>query len=149
MILNVDANLYRGPRPDSMQELELIGVKTIISLEEGWFEFFHNKLGREAKQACVAGIGFIHIPLSSFCSPTQKQVGAIMSSISFNRSFGAVYVHCLHGVDRTGFICAAYRVLRQGWTVDDAVQEWKADGFHKNWYFTWERAFRTLMKVYG
>lgn len=34
-----------------------------------------------------------------------------------------VYVHCLHGVDRTGTMIALYRMRVQQWTNSDALAE--------------------------
>ena len=44
-----------------------------------------------------------------------------------------VFVHCAHGADRTGFMVAAYRVVEQGWTVEEAVAEMHNFGFHPVW----------------
>jgi protein-tyrosine phosphatase len=30
-------------------------------------------------------------------------------------------VHCTHGRDRTGFVCAAYQMLRRGYSLDAAL----------------------------
>jgi protein tyrosine/serine phosphatase len=40
-----------------------------------------------------------------------------------------VLVHCFHGQNRAGYAVAAYRVLRQGWTWDDAMGEMLSNGF--------------------
>ena len=44
-------------------------------------------------------------------------------------------VHCQHGADRTGTMCVVYRVLIQGWSLDDALTEMKEGdyGFHGIW----------------
>jgi len=39
-------------------------------------------------------------------------------------------VHCLHGNDRTGVLCAFYRVLVQGWSRARAWDEAILQGFH-------------------
>ena len=44
-----------------------------------------------------------------------------------------IFVHCQHGADRTGFMVAAYRVLRQGWDCGSAVAELHTFGFHRIW----------------
>jgi protein tyrosine/serine phosphatase len=43
-----------------------------------------------------------------------------------------VFVHCQHGADRTGTMCAIYRIAVQEWTKDEAIEEMtKGDfGFH-------------------
>ena len=47
------------------------------------------------------------------------------------------YVHCQHGQDRTGVVCAEYRV-RAGWSRQQAETEMLADGFHKSLHGLWE-----------
>ncbi len=46
-----------------------------------------------------------------------------------------VFVHCQHGADRTGTICAIYRIIIQGWSREDAVEEMTKGGygFHSIW----------------
>ena len=46
-----------------------------------------------------------------------------------------VLVHCQHGADRTGSMCALYRIMRQGWKVEDAITEMKDGGYgyHSIW----------------
>jgi hypothetical protein len=46
-----------------------------------------------------------------------------------------VLVHCHHGADRTGTMCALYRIAIQGWTKEDAIQEMVQGGygFHEMW----------------
>jgi protein tyrosine/serine phosphatase len=38
-------------------------------------------------------------------------------------------IHCKAGLHRTGLLAALYRVEYQGWTVNDAYREMKAQGF--------------------
>lgn len=44
-------------------------------------------------------------------------------------------VHCRHGADRTGTMIAAYRVVVQGWSKADALNEMQSGGFgfHPIW----------------
>lgn len=48
------------------------------------------------------------------------------------------YVHCSHGQDRTGLICAVYRVKHDGWTKAKAEKEMLANGFHKELHGLWD-----------
>jgi protein tyrosine/serine phosphatase len=43
-----------------------------------------------------------------------------------------LFVHCQRGADRTGMVCAMYRIVICGWTKDAAIQEMKEGGFHFN-----------------
>jgi protein tyrosine/serine phosphatase len=48
---------------------------------------------------------------------------------------GPFLIHCQHGADRTGLMSAMYRILEQGWSVDDAVEELMQGGYgyHSMW----------------
>ena len=41
-----------------------------------------------------------------------------------------VYVHCLHGVDRTGTMIAIYRMEIEGWRPSEALAEMEHFGAH-------------------
>jgi protein tyrosine/serine phosphatase len=43
-----------------------------------------------------------------------------------------VYVHCQRGADRTGMMCAMYRIVVCGWTKEQAIDEMKHGGFEFN-----------------
>jgi protein tyrosine/serine phosphatase len=36
---------------------------------------------------------------------------------------GPILIHCWHGSDRTGLVSAMYRIVFQGWTKEDAIDE--------------------------
>jgi protein-tyrosine phosphatase len=40
-----------------------------------------------------------------------------------------VLVHCKHGSDRTGVVVAAYRIVVQGWSKEDAIRELRDGGY--------------------
>ena len=44
-------------------------------------------------------------------------------------------LHCQHGADRTGTMCALYRIVVQGWSKDEAIREMREGGFgfHEVW----------------
>ncbi len=145
MIRYVASRLWRGPRPVDLEELKNIGITAILSLQYGWMEVFSGKLYAEDELARTSDIDLIHVRLSDFFAPSEAQVIQCFEAIAAAQARGPVYIHCKHGVDRTGFICAAYRVLMNNWSVDRAVEEWKLIGFHGWFYFWWESAFRKLM----
>ena len=43
-----------------------------------------------------------------------------------------VFVHCRQGADRTGMMCAMYRIVVCGWTKPEAIDEMKNGGFDFN-----------------
>lgn len=44
-------------------------------------------------------------------------------------------IHCQHGADRTGLVSALYRMVYQGWTREQALDELQHGGygFHPIW----------------
>lgn len=48
---------------------------------------------------------------------------------------GPVLMHCKHGSDRTGLVAAMYRVVVQGWSKEDALDEMTEGGFGDSHHF--------------
>lgn len=48
---------------------------------------------------------------------------------------GSVLMHCKHGSDRTGLVAAMYRVVIQGWSKEDALNEMTEGGFGDSHHF--------------
>jgi protein tyrosine/serine phosphatase len=44
-----------------------------------------------------------------------------------------VFVHCMHGEDRTGIVLAVYRMDVDGWSNAEAEAEMQAFGFNDVW----------------
>src|SRR5271165_2759104 len=105
----VEKNIYRGPRPPSIEELkkQLPDVKYIIYLEDGWYEQFHSDVYKsERTHAADYGVTIIDRPLSDFVPPSDTELKIIVSDIAQWSPKGTVYVHCLYGDDRTGMSVA-------------------------------------------
>ena len=77
------------------------------------------------------GLAYEHIYMKAW-HPERKEVVRFLQ-IATNPKRTPVLVHCLHGSDRTGTMCAIYRVVAQGWTKEKAIREMTSDkfGFHK------------------
>lgn len=124
-------NLYRGPRPTDLRALK--NIKRIINLESGVYTLLHPDGPVEQQFPCEFGMEEYNMPCSDVSPPEDwvvKKVIALMCDAK------PTYLHCLSGVDRTGFVCAAYRMQVQHWSYDAAVKEWIALGRHP-WYFWW------------
>lgn len=132
-MLQVSNKLYRGPRPKSYKELQDAGIKVVIDLESGFYEKIYDDQ-YEKEDAANFGIADYDIPCSDFTPPTQDQVWKVLDIIK--RSSGPVYIHCLHGKDRTGFMCAVYE-MQMGWAFKGSVQRMLRYGFHVWSYFWW------------
>jgi protein-tyrosine phosphatase len=133
--------IYRGPRLSNLDELKFLGVRTILDLE--------NSTGAVSREEAVAkelGIEVINIPMSEITRPRPADLVKAVE-IMEDPELQPVYVHCLHGRDRTGLAVAAYRVLHDGWSVDRAYREAINNG-HAWWLYDlilqWKKSLRSL-----
>ena len=150
-IFNVATGLHRGSRPESPVALGILasnyGVKTIISLETDFGAFWDSLVSfRFDEGACWQDWWkktFIRHPLSNFLPPTRFETMQILDDINRSLLNGGVFVHCYSGVDRTGWIIAAYRVIEEEMHPEDAWAEAVKMGMHFR-YFWWKSAFIAL-----
>ncbi len=59
----------------------------------------------------------------------DADVLAALRAIQEAQTQGPVLMHCKHGSDRTGLMAAMYRVVIQGWSKEDALNEMTLGGF--------------------
>jgi protein-tyrosine phosphatase len=140
-VIQVAKNLWRGPRPRDLLPLKEAGIKVVISLETGVSEIFHND-PYEFQSPEDYGIQLFHIKCSDIFPPTPEQVRKCLLLISPDIP---TLIHCYSGVDRTGFICAKYRMEKEGWTDSRAEAEWINLGRHW-WYAWWSPYLRARIK---
>ncbi len=138
MITQVANGLWRGPRlvraNGDYERLKIIGIDVIINLESGIYDEFHRDTSDKTDPGTF-GMKVIEFPCSDIFPPGLDKVLKIFWFI--NLVDKGAYIHCLHGEDRTGFICAAYRMREMGWTFDEAIYEMYCKGFHKFPYLWW------------
>ncbi|MBN2594227.1 MAG: dual specificity protein phosphatase family protein, partial [Sedimentisphaerales bacterium] len=122
----VSDDLYRGAQPttEGMKELEKLGVKTVINLRS-----MHSDRD-EIKDTALA---YEHIGMTTWNVEDKDVIHFIRIFTNPNRK--PVFVHCQHGADRTGTMCAIYRVAVQGWSKEEAIEEMTKGGFgyHSYW----------------
>jgi len=116
--------IYRGGVPDEqgVAWLKSIGITTVINLRH-----FHGD--SEGDLVRAAGMRYEHIPLESTDSPEPAQIARFLELVD-DEAARPIYVHCLHGVDRTGTMLAVYRMEKEGWTNSDALAEMEWFGAH-------------------
>lgn len=122
----VTADLYRGAQPtaEGVRELKKMGVKTIVSLR--WLHSDRDLIGD-------TGLAYEHIYMKAWHAENEDVVRFL--KIVTDKSRTPVFVHCQHGADRTGTMCAVYRIAVCGWTKDEAIREMTEGGFgfHPLW----------------
>ena len=112
--------LYRGaqPIPTGMRQLHELGVKTIVNLRR------HHT---DRDEISGLALDIVEIPTNAW-SVTDAQAVAFLQAVT-DPARQPVFVHCQHGADRTGAMCAVYRVVVQGWSKDEAVLEMTRGGY--------------------
>jgi uncharacterized protein (TIGR01244 family) len=120
----VNENLYRGAQPQrgGLKKLSELGIKTVINLRGASEETLE-----EQAEAETAGMRYFNIPMSGLGRPTDEQVERALAVIDARENW-PVFVHCQRGADRTGVIIAVYRILRDRWTAEQAIDEAKRFG---------------------
>ncbi len=118
--------LFRSAQPtaDGFRELARLGVKSVISLRA-----FHG----DSAALAGTGLGYSRIPFHTWHAEDEDVVAFLrFVNDPVNQP---VLVHCLHGADRTGTMCAIQRIAVDGWTVERAVEEMTTGGFgfHAVW----------------
>ena len=116
--------LYRGaqPTPAGFRELKKLGVKTVVNLRS-------FRSDREAMRG--TGLRYVHIYAKAW-HPEDEDTIRFLKVVRDPENH-PVFVHCMHGADRTGCVVAAYRILEEDWSIKDAVAEMDNFGFHPIW----------------
>jgi tyrosine-protein phosphatase SIW14 len=130
----VAPGLYRGARPGraGLDSLKKLGIRTVINLRH-----YHGR--REAAGCRRRGIDYVRLALHSRSIPKDDDLKRFLAIVT-DPTRHPVYFHCWRGKDRTGVMCAAYRVAVDGWPIEAAAAEMHAFGFFKGW-----RALRSFV----
>ena len=142
-IAKVDEGIYRGPRLDDLSELQSVKIRTILNLEDN-----PEAVSKENETAKQLGILMISIPMSEILRPKPADLLKAVKILE-DRGPNAIYVHCLHGRDRTVFVVAAYKMIHYGWPVEKAYQE-AVDNGHNRWFYDrvlgWKESLREIIR---
>jgi protein tyrosine phosphatase (PTP) superfamily phosphohydrolase (DUF442 family) len=122
----ITTNLYRSAQPtaEGFQSLKKMGIKTVINLRS--FNSDRDEVGD-------TGIVREHIFMKAW-HPERKEVVQFLQIVTDEKRYPILF-HCQHGADRTGIMCAIYRIALQGWSKEDAIREMKDGGYgyHTIW----------------
>jgi protein tyrosine phosphatase (PTP) superfamily phosphohydrolase (DUF442 family) len=118
-----------------------MGIRTVVSLRND------NQSERKAVEAL--GMKFVSIPVTfrafglgdDFDSTDVQKFFAVIDE----PSAGPIFFHCKRGADRTGSFAAIYRIARQGWTEQRALDDARDRGM-RWWYFPMRDQIRQFAK---
>jgi len=125
-LYKINDSIYRSEQPTKkgMQALQQLGIKTVLN-----FRNHHNDVD-EAKNTTL-----VIVRLSQNTNKISQQF--IITALKIiQHSKKPILIHCFHGSDRTGVVIAAYRMVFENWTKDEAIAELreKQFGYHETWF---------------
>ena len=132
----VTDHIWRGAQPTAAGYENLVQrghVKSFLSLRRG-----ANRDEVYFRLEKIAGVTCRQVSMKEW-DPGQDSLRQLalalktLKELSDNPKTRPVYVHCKAGENRTGFVIAAYRIVYQGWTAEEAVREMRTYGFYRVW----------------
>ena len=122
----VTESLYRSAQPtlEGMHNLERFGIRTVLNL---------RLLHSDADEVAGTSLMQDHAHLTAWYIHDQDALWFL--DMVATREGAPFLVHCQHGADRTGCMCAMYRMVVQGWPRNEAIREMREGGFgyHELW----------------
>lgn len=136
----VDENYVRGSQPmrGGISTLKKLGVKTVVDLRSIYDHTDDLKTTAE-----IAGLGYEWVPMSVWNPPTDQEANKFVSIVT-DTAKGPFFVFCADGLNRIGEMTAIYRVARDNWNVQKALDEADQLGFSPYYYtlrdYVWDYA---------
>jgi protein tyrosine/serine phosphatase len=125
-IFQMSPTLYRSALPDrtAVPLLKKLKVGTVINfLPES-----------DSTWLSTSDIALVQLPYRTN-HVDDSDVLKALRAIQIAEAKGPVLMHCKHGSDRTGLMAAMYRVIVQGWSKEDALNEMTQGGFGDSTHF--------------
>jgi protein tyrosine phosphatase (PTP) superfamily phosphohydrolase (DUF442 family) len=114
-LFRVSDGLFRGAQPskaDGYASLAEMGIKTVVNLRDG-----HDEKGLCRRY----GLDYVYIPMRAWSFDEEDVIRFLQ--VASRAENQPVFVHCRRGADRAGMAVAAYRVVVEGWSKEDALFE--------------------------
>jgi tyrosine-protein phosphatase SIW14 len=115
--------VYRSEQPDKEEFgcLEIDGIKSVLNL---------RKRNTDGLRAENIDIELFQVRMRAGSFTTLEVIEALRIIKTAPKP---ILIHCMHGSDRTGLICAMYRIVFLDWPKEKAIDELENGGygFHK------------------
>lgn len=122
----ISDSLYRSAQPEKegFTALQQMGIRSVLNLREYHID---TRVARHTSLCLMA------YPVAAG-EVTAADVENCLILIA--RAPKPLLVHCWHGSDRTGIVVAAYRIVFQNWSIEEAEKEFRDArfGYHEFWY---------------
>lgn len=122
----ISDGLYRSAQPTEagFRSLRPFGITSVLNLRN-----YHS----DDDEAAGTGLTLLRYRMNAG-SITEIDLRKCLELI--RDADGPVLVHCWHGSDRTGAVCAAYRIVFENWTAEEALEEmfYPPFGHHRRVY---------------
>lgn len=114
----LDDKVYRSAQPNAkgFKELKTLGIRNVLS-----FRDYHSDDDGE-----VLGLNLYRIQMEAGDITAEQVVEALRI---IKHADGPILIHCWHGSDRTGMVSALYRIVFQGWSKEEAINELMHGGY--------------------
>lgn len=126
-LFRITPTFYRSAQlsKSDIPTLKTLGIKNVVGLRA-----FHS----DKEWLKDSGIKAYRVKIYTWAISDDNVVAAL-KAIRTAEQEGPVLLHCQHGADRTGLISAVYRVLYQGWSKEQALDELQNGGYgyHAVW----------------
>lgn len=134
-LYKIDTGIYRSDQPSysDFRALEKFGIREVLNLRN------RNNDDDEAKGTKIT----LHRVKMKAHSVNEDQLIKALRIIKNRR--GPIVVHCHHGSDRTGAVCAMYRIVFQNVSKQKAIHEMTEGGF--GFHGIYKNIIRTIEKA--
>lgn len=121
----VGDGVYRSEQPTRRGFVEIRdrGIRTIVNL---------RKRHSDAKLAEGLGFQLVDVPMRA---PFLRRRHIIEALKAIRDAPKPVLFHCQKGADRAGAVAAMYRIVFQGWSKEEALEEMRRGGYGFHWYY--------------
>ena len=129
----VSPELYRCEQPgkNDIAALQALGIRSILNLRH--YNTDSSALARAGFKLLVQRMEADELTIDDLVAGLRQ----------IREAPKPVMLHCWHGSDRTGSVVAAYRIVFQGWTPADALDELRFGGYGYH-----EKTFPNIIKLF-
>lgn len=129
-LYKIDSGVYRSEQPShaAFKALEEYGIGEVLNLRNR-----HS----DDDEAAGTNVKLHRVKMKAHSVNEEQLIRALR--IIKNRKTPIV-IHCHHGSDRTGAVCAFYRIVYQNVSKEDAIREMTEGGFG------FHRIYRNLIR---